>query len=147
VAIFLCSHPANVGLKPFDAVLVFLLYTLGSAVFVGIRVHSMRSVSILALRNLRTIFALLISVLAIPVAQILSAGLHCVNGVNLRSQLICSEGLQLHLMFFNAIGLLVFIPFSLVGILVVSCTQFENTVRIKISFVKFSAKVSPTLVC
>jgi hypothetical protein len=79
----------------------------------------MQSIPIFALRCLRAIFALMMSVLNIPLAQVLFSGMYCVNHVNLRTHLNCSTSPQLLFMLFNVIGLLVFIPLMLVASLVV----------------------------
>jgi hypothetical protein len=85
----------------------------------------MRNIPIFALRCLRTIFALIMSVLNIPLTQVLFSGVYCVHDYNLKTHLKCSSTSQLVMILFNILGTLAFIPLMLLASLVVRSTRIR----------------------
>ncbi|KNE70239.1 hypothetical protein AMAG_14392 [Allomyces macrogynus ATCC 38327] len=74
--------------------LLTIVITLGLAFYVGMMVVRAAHVPILALRVLRLLFAIQMTALSIPVAQILLGGLHCVNGVLVEFHVPCYSGVH-----------------------------------------------------
>jgi hypothetical protein len=87
--------------------------------FVGSRIQNMQNVPITALKILRLIFSLMLTVGHIPISIILMGGMNCVEGVNVRTNLACSTLPQLPLLIMNVIACVTFLLMVSVGSLLV----------------------------
>ncbi|KNE67678.1 hypothetical protein AMAG_12413 [Allomyces macrogynus ATCC 38327] len=103
--------------------LLTIVITLGLAFYVGTMVVRAAHVPILALRILRLLFAIQMTALSIPVAQILLGGLHCVNGVLVEFHVPCYSGVHAPLFVLDLVGIVVFVPLILFGALFFLDTQ------------------------
>ncbi|KAJ3369299.1 hypothetical protein GGF31_005399 [Allomyces arbusculus] len=103
--------------------LLTIVITLGLAFYVGMMVVRAAHVPILALRILRLLFAIQMTALSIPVAQILLGGLHCVNGVLVEFHVPCYSGVHAPLFVLDLVGIVVFVPLILFGALFFLDTQ------------------------
>ncbi|KAJ3356107.1 hypothetical protein GGF32_001688 [Allomyces javanicus] len=103
--------------------LLTIVITLGLAFYVGMMVVRAAHVPILALRVLRLLFAIQMTALSIPVAQILLGGLHCVNGVLVEFHVPCYSGVHAPLFALDLVGIVVFVPLILFGALFFLDTQ------------------------
>ncbi|KNE69779.1 hypothetical protein AMAG_14318 [Allomyces macrogynus ATCC 38327] len=105
--------------QTFNALALFLVFaTLALASYVAAMVMHASKVPIAALRVLRLLFAIEMSALAIPIAQLLVSGLNCSTSTLPDFSVPCYGTAHLPLFIFDLIGILAFVPLVLIAALV-----------------------------
>ncbi|KNE65581.1 hypothetical protein AMAG_19184 [Allomyces macrogynus ATCC 38327] len=95
--------------------LLMIAMTIGLALYVGTLVIHAGRVPIPALRLLRFLFSIQMTVLSIPIAQLLIGGLNCLGGTLLKYDVPCFAGRHLPLFVADLVGLILFVPLVAVG--------------------------------
>jgi hypothetical protein len=107
--------------------------TFSLIVYIGYLVHRMETVPIPALRVLRVSFTLLMTVLNIPLTELLLTGLRCKNGVLMEfhssTEIGCFSPIHLPIFILNLLGLLLLAPLILFGPLVVCVVLLCSFIR------------------
>ncbi|KNE71185.1 hypothetical protein AMAG_15846 [Allomyces macrogynus ATCC 38327] len=105
--------------QTFNSLALFLVFaTLALASYVTAMVMHASKVPIATLRVLRLLFAIEMSALAIPIAQLLVSGLNCSTGTLPDYNVPCFGTAHLPLFIIDVIGILVFVPLVLIAALV-----------------------------
>ncbi|KAJ3361952.1 hypothetical protein GGF32_006829 [Allomyces javanicus] len=103
--------------------LLMIAMTIGLALYVGTLVIQAGRVPIPALRLLRLLFSIQMTVLSIPMAQLLIGGLNCLGGTLEKYDVPCFTGRHLPLFVADLVGLVLFVPLVAVGSLLFLDTQ------------------------
>ncbi|KNE62748.1 hypothetical protein AMAG_07934 [Allomyces macrogynus ATCC 38327] len=138
--------------------LLMIAMTIGLALYVGTLVIHAGRVPIPALRLLRLLFSIQMTVLSIPMAQLLIGGLNCLGGTLEKYDVQCFAGRHLPLFIADVVGLVLFVPLVAVGSLLFLDTQPSShspdakahgrsdlkTVLLRLAFVALDSYTHPT---
>ncbi|KAI9222530.1 hypothetical protein BC828DRAFT_21505 [Blastocladiella britannica] len=123
---------AFVSYQGFVAINVIALLLVFSAVFMiataGFMLHMQAKVPITMLRVMRWTITLLLTTLSIPVASVMVEGLNCNAQGNLVDFTVpCTSAQHLPLLILNVLGMVIYVPFLLIGALVFIETSPTST--------------------